>query len=168
MIVVEGGKLSPPKPIYGNSVVPKTFITSWSCSKLKFVEPKGFPKWTILKLGQVRFDITHYRPFKEAFESAGMIHEGESNVKRPEDAPTFHHVEDPKDVSQLRQKFDELRKKEIRLLLVILPDTGSLLYANYKLLADCKYGLSRWNYTLPSVPEMLMKPTRNSYCQCPI
>ena len=136
MIVAEGGKLLYPKPTYANSATPKMYPGSWSSVGQRFVEPKTFPKWTVLKLGKVAFGFAQYTPFKKAFLEGGMTFEP------PEGSPNVHHVQDPEDVGQLRAKFEELASINIRLLLVILPSAEPSVYANLKFLGDVKYGPS--------------------------
>ena len=136
MVMVFGRVLQAPEVLYmnrGKNFAEKTAQAAWNMKGKQFSVTKPLNKWSFLKLGNVNFTKTHIDQVKQALRAGGL---GESNPIIPPGTQGWQANvvlgQDDANDEKIKNVLGEIAKKDVGILLVILPGKGPITYARGK------------------------------------
>ena len=140
MLLVYARLLAPPSINYyeGPPLTPN--LADWNMIGNKFFEPKKITSWSFLNLSKAQLSKHSFTHFIHALEVCGMGPE----IPDPIDikAPGLQGIgDDDHNDKSIRDKMEEMSKKKVGIVLVILPVKSAPLYARVKYWADVRFGM---------------------------
>ena len=138
MLLVHARLLAPPSINYceGHSLFPE--LANWNMIGKKFFKRTQITCWSYFNLSKEKLSKHSFTDFKNALRVCGM---GEKIPDPIEfEAELQGNGDDDRNDKSIRDKMEEMSKKKVGIVLVILPVKSAPLYARVKYWADVVFG----------------------------
>ena len=139
MLLVQARLLAPPTINYNKGLNSTPRFADWNMKGKNFFEPSQIAHWSCLDLSRHPISKQFFGKLNDALRTCGMG----KNIPNPSEfrAPLHGIGDDDRNETSIKKVMEEMGKRKVGIVLVILPFKSAPIYARVKYWADVKYGM---------------------------